>query len=455
MVPENPEHLHLFFLGVGGIGMSALARYYNLKGYHISGYDRTCTELTLALEREGVDVFYTDDPSHLTSAPDYVIYTPAIKEGMLLQHFRQNKTPMYKRAEVLGNIARSKFTIAVAGTHGKTTISSMIAHLLWASGRQCTAFLGGISNNLGSNFCFSSVAPFLVVEADEFDRSFHTLQPQIAVISSMDPDHLDIYGDAANMQEAFVQFGRLVKPQGTLICKSGLPQWETLSKQVRYASLDAADYCTHIVEINGLETRFNLVANQIRYEDLILNYPGWHNLENMTAAIAACSEAGIPVEELREGIASYSGVHRRFEVIINSSKLVFIDDYAHHPEELRAIITAARETFPGKRITGIFQPHLYSRTRDFADEFAASLSLLDELYLLDIYPAREKPIEGVSSTLILDAVLIKNKKLVTKDTLKGDDFFKDKNLQVLLTLGAGDISDLARPLKDNLLKLIF
>jgi UDP-N-acetylmuramate--alanine ligase len=452
MVPDDVNEVHLFFLGIGGIGMSALARYYNNKGHRISGYDRTCTPLTIALEAEGMDVFYTDSPALMASPPDYVVFTPAINEGQLFTHFKSLGIPMHKRSEVLGRITRGKFTIAVAGTHGKTTVCSMITHLLRSAKRPVTAFLGGISNDLGSNFCFAENAEFLIVEADEFDRSFLTLNPSIAVITSMDPDHLDIYGEASSLREAFLSFVGRVEPNGVLLQKAGLPVARISGKSKSYAQGDLADYRSHITENNGISTVFNLVVGHQRFEDLSMNYPGWHNIENMTAALAACIEAGVAVDELRDGVSSYSGVHRRFEIVIHSPDLVFIDDYAHHPVELNAIITSVRELFPGRHISGIFQPHLFSRTRDFADGFAESLSLLDALYLLDIYPAREKPIAGVDANLILDKVLIKNRKLVTKEQITEEGYFKDKNLQVLLTLGAGDVSDIVKPLKDNLLK---
>ncbi|REK34854.1 MAG: UDP-N-acetylmuramate--L-alanine ligase [Bacteroidetes bacterium] len=452
----------VYFLGIGGIGMSALARFYMARGVSVSGYDKTRTALTDELESEGMKISYDEAAEKL---PDFIldsknnknsiliIYTPAIpsdhagKNWLISQGFK-----LYKRSEVLGLIASKYYTVAVAGTHGKTTTSSMIAHMLVHAGKRCTAFLGGILKNYNSNFLDNTKGEgshILVAEADEYDRSFLTLFPDVSIITSMDPDHLDIYEDAKFMEESYRLFASQLKDKGKLIYKKGLPLSNTSAKSSAYSLKTDADCYPSDVRIERGRYYFDWNEGDVRLKDLSSGLPGLHNVENAVAAIAACRHLGLTEEEIRSGITSYSGVKRRFERILDTDRFTYIDDYAHHPEELRASISSAREMYPGKHITGIFQPHLYSRTRDFADGFAKSLSLLDSLILMDIYPAREKPIPGVTSELIFNKVPLENKILVSKDNLIGE--LNTEGIEVLLTLGAGDIDLFVEPIRDLLL----
>ena len=445
----------VYFLGIGGIGMSALARFFHRQGKQVMGYDKTRTALTIELELEGMAVHYDD---HVLEIPEIIrlgsrdrillIYTPAIpRDSHELNWFIDAGFRLYKRSEVLGLLTQNAKSIAVAGTHGKTTTSAMVAHILEDSGLHCNAFLGGITGNYNTNMLIHRDAQWTVVEADEFDRSFLTLSPTVAAITSMDADHLDIYGNHAFMIESFNLFAARVVPNGVLFCKSGLPlQTEALQNGVVHQSYGMDEQSTiravgiHIADgkyvfdwTNGAET----IAN------IRLGLPGRHNVENAVAAIAACRQAGVQPQAIKQALESFKGVKRRFDYALHNERIVVIDDYAHHPEELRAAIASARELFPDKHITGVFQPHLFTRTRDFADGFAQSLDLLDDTILLPIYPAREKPIEGVHSQMLLDKILNPSKILVEKEALLAQLLAKPR--EVIMILGAGDIDTCVAP----------
>jgi len=455
----------VYFIGIGGIGMSAIARYFHAHGKKVSGYDKTSTPLTVELEQEGIHIHFDDDPALALSeiqiadaasgtiSQTLVVYTPAVpKDHKELNYFLREGFTVMKRSQVLGLITENHFTIAVAGTHGKTTTSSMIAHLLTSSGINCTAFLGGISKNYDSNLLLPrdpSQKSVVVVEADEYDRSFLTLHPDIAVITSMDADHLDIYGDKNYMEDSYRLYAQQVKPEGMLIYKSGLPIGKINSKQKKYSLDESADYTASDIKVKDHRYYFTWRNNPGAIENLSTLMPGRHNVENVVAAIAVANELKVSPEKIYTAVHSYSGVKRRFDYQLQTNDVVYIDDYAHHPEELRACISSVRELYPGKKITGIFQPHLYSRTRDFADGFASSLSLLDDLILLDIYPARELPIEGVTAEMILNKVTIPNKTLCRKAEVINE--LNARKIEVLLTLGAGDIDQLVEPVRKFLI----
>jgi UDP-N-acetylmuramate--alanine ligase len=442
----------VYFLGIGGIGMSALARYFMNKGWKIHGYDRTPTSLTEILIQEGMEVHFEDNPDLIPDQVDLVVLTPAVPyDHQELQFFRNKGVHIVKRAELLGMISKEYRTIAVAGTHGKTTTSTMITHLLLSSRIGCTAFLGGISKNYETNFVLSDTSDLLVAEADEFDRSFLHLQPETAIITSMDADHLDIYGDHGNLLNTFVEFAGNIKDGGNLIMKYGLDLPMDISGRYSvytYGLDQLADFhAENLALIDGLY-HFDFTHPSGCMKDLVLGLPGKYNIENAVAALAICWLQRLSEPEVRTGLSSFKGVRRRFDIRVSKDRLVYIDDYAHHPEELSASISSARAMFSDRRITGIFQPHLFSRTRDFMDEFARSLELLDEVILLPIYPAREVPIPGISSDVLLSRIRKGNKKLVMKEELPG---ILDKNsLEVLMTLGAGDIDTLAGPIEKYL-----
>lgn len=438
----------VYFLGIGGIGMSALARYFNSQGKHVLGYDRTSTALTTELQVEGIPIHFDDSAleiPHIVRLTDkskvLVVYTPAIPgDSYELNWFLEHGYTMKKRSEVLGIITESSDTIAVAGTHGKTTTSSLVAHILQHSGMGCNAFLGGIAANYNSNLLLDPKARWTVVEADEFDRSFLTLSPQLTGITSMDADHLDIYGSHSYMLESFNLFAQKVRNGGEVIYKSGLPlETEKLmqAKVSTYTINDSADFRARDIRVEDGRYLFTFQSPGIKLENLELGLAGRHNIENATLACALALQAGADPECLPVALASFKGVRRRFEYVIRTPELVLIDDYAHHPEELRACIMSARELYPDKKITGVFQPHLFSRTRDFADEFAKSLELLDQIILLPIYPAREKPIEGIHSQMLLDKISGRAKSLVEKSELLAE--LRRNPQEVVLMLGAGDI----------------
>lgn len=436
---------NIFFLGIGGIGMSALARFFNTMGKSVSGYDRVSTPLTQALEHEGIDIHYTDDvknigTAYLSSETTLVVYTPAIpKAHAEWNYFKAQGFKILKRAEVLGLISKASKTLAVAGTHGKTTISTMLAHLLNASKLKANGFLGGIGKNFDSNLVLAENSDLVVTEADEFDRSFLQLYPHKALISSMDADHLDIYGAKEQLHDSFFEFINQIETNGDLVQKLGLP-YPKESTATRYTySLDenTADFYAKNIQLKVDKYTFDLQTPQGLFGNLELGVPGLVNLENAIGASALAILSGIEHDELQTGLLSYEGVKRRFDYRIKSDNLIYIDDYAHHPEELKAFISSVRAIYPNQKISGIFQPHLFSRTNDFADEFAQSLSLLDELFLLDIYPARELPIEGVSSEMIFKNVEVDFKILCNKENLM--EVISNKEFDILLTLGAGDI----------------
>ncbi len=455
------EHFSAYyFLGIGGIGMSALARYFHARGFRVAGYDRVGSVVTQGLQAEGVTVVHNESVSALPPAftdagSTLVVLTPAIPaDHPQLLYFRQQGFTIRKRAQVLGDITRLMKGLCVAGTHGKTTTSTIAAHLLHRSKVGCSAFLGGIANNYQSNLLLSRDSRIVVTEADEYDRSFHQLSPYMAVITAVDPDHLDIYGSPAAYRESFEHFSSLVTPGGALIVRKGLDLRLRPQKGVRcysYSLADGGDFHAENVRQAEDGIRFDFVTPTERVNDLCLKVPLMINVENSVAALALALLNGVTEDELRAGISSFEGIYRRFNVVYKSDKVVYIDDYAHHPVELTAGIRSIRELYPGRRVTGVFQPHLYSRTRDFASGFAEALSELDELLLLDIYPAREKPLPGVSSSIIFDEVNLKNKILCSKENLLS--LLSQKELDVLVTFGAGDIDrfvpEISRMLKEK------
>lgn len=451
----------VYFVGVGGIGMSALARYFEAKGKHVAGYDKTPSDLTAALINEGIRIHYMDDVALIPADckqvdSTLVVYTPAIPETHAeLNYFRENGFTLMKRAQVLGEITRSERGLCVAGTHGKTTTSSMLAHLLKQSHVDCNAFLGGILKNYNSNLMLSDKSDLAVIEADEFDRSFHWLNPYMAVITAVDPDHLDIYGTPEAYRESFEHFTSLIRPDGCLVMKKGLqlqPRLPKGAKLYTYSATEEADFFARNIRIGNGDIVFDFVTPMGCIEDVKLGVPVKVNIENGVAAMALAQLNGVTDEEIKRGMASFAGPVRRFDFHLKRNDIVLLDDYAHHPAELKASIQSVKELYPDKKITGIFQPHLYTRTRDFAADFAASLSLLDELILLDIYPAREEPIPGVTSQLIFDQVTLKEKRMIKKEELL--DLVKKEaaDFQVVLMLGAGNIDRLVEPVKQILEK---
>lgn len=458
---EMQKITSVYFVGVGGIGMSALARYFEAKGKHVAGYDKTPSDLTAALINEGIRIHYMDDVALIPADckqvdSTLVVYTPAIPETHAeLNYFRENGFTLMKRAQVLGEITRSERGLCVAGTHGKTTTSSMLAHLLKQSDVDCNAFLGGILKNYNSNLMLSDKSDLAVIEADEFDRSFHWLNPYMAVITAVDPDHLDIYGTPEAYRESFEHFTSLIRPDGCLVMKKGLqlqPRLPKGAKLYTYSATEEADFFARNIRIGNGDIVFDFVTPTGCIEDVKLGVPVKVNIENGVAAMALAQLNGVTDEEIKRGMASFAGPVRRFDFHLKRNDIVLLDDYAHHPAELKASIQSVKELYPDKKITGIFQPHLYTRTRDFAADFAASLSLLDELILLDIYPAREEPIPGVTSQLIFDQVTLKEKRMIKKEELL--DLVKKEaaDFQVVLMLGAGNIDRLVEPVKQILEK---
>ena len=432
--------------------MSALARYFKGQEKEVSGYDRTSTTLTRQLESEGIPVHYEDDPEQAPKDADLVVYTPAVpKDHKELLYYQQHSYTILKRSDVLGMITRSSFNICVAGTHGKTTITTMIAHILRHSGYGCNAFLGGIAVNYNSNF-WNDKRNVCVVEADEYDRSFLKLSPDIAVITAMDADHLDIYGTAGEVEQAFIDFSGKIKPGGTLLSKWGLKRTGDLrgARHLTYG-LGDGEFSAMDIHIQDGSYHFRVESKGWTLNDVVLNMGGLHNVENATAAIAVAHQLSIEDDRIRAAVAAFRGVKRRFEYIFRNKGVVFIDDYAHHPEELRALISGARGLYPGRKCTVIFQPHLFTRTRDFVEGFAESLELADEVLLLPIYPARELPIEGVTSRLIVDRMTPGKVRVVDKEELLRalDD---EKDLELVITAGAGDIDALVEPIRQILEK---
>lgn len=444
------EITRVYFIGIGGIGMSALARFFVEQGAEVSGYDRAETDLTKQLAGEGMDIHYTDDIEMLDRSTQLVIYTPAIpKDHSEFNWYLNNHYPVYKRSDVLQWITQSMHAITVAGTHGKTTISTMTAYLLRETNYGCNAFLGGISVNYDRNY-WSSKNDTAVVEADEYDRSFLKLHPDIAVLTAIDPDHLDIYGTVEEMENAFVQYTKNIKLGGTLLVKHGLHRTDLKGPVTMTYSLqnDAADvYAKNIVQKEGSYT-FDVVGRDWELEKVTLNIGGMHNVENAVAAITITEILGIDGAAVRRALAGFKGVKRRFEYVVKTSKVVYIDDYAHHPEELSSLIRSARQLFRERRCVVCFQPHLFTRTRDLADGFAHSLDMADEVILLDIYPARELPIEGVTSQMIADRMTNPAHTILSKEGLL--EYVRQAPLDLLITAGAGDIDKLVEPIKEIL-----
>lgn len=458
---EMQKITSVYFVGAGGIGMSALARYFRAKGKQVAGYDKTPSDLTAALIEEGIRIHYTDDISLIPEDckqidSTLVIYTPAIPETHTeLNYFKTNGFTLMKRARVLGEITRTERGLCVAGTHGKTTTSSMLAHLLKQSHVDCNAFLGGILKNYNSNLMLSDKSDLAVIEADEFDRSFHWLNPYMAVITAVDPDHLDIYGTPAAYRESFEHFTSLIRPDGCLVMKKGLqlqPRLPEGTKLYTYSATEEADFFARNIRIGNGDILFDFVTPDGCIPDVKLGVPVKVNIENGVAAMALAWLNGVTPEEIRRGMETFAGPVRRFDFHLKKDDIVLLDDYAHHPAELKASIQSVKELYPDKKVTGIFQPHLYTRTRDFAADFAASLSLLDELILLDIYPAREEPIPGVTSQIIFDRVTIPNKRMIRKEELLDLVQKEAASFEVVLMVGAGNIDRLVEPVKQILEK---
>ena len=439
-----------YFIGIGGIGMSALARFLHSRGVAVSGYDRVSTELTSLLEHEGMTIQYDDDPAALVENLDVVVYTPAIsKDNKILSYCIGKQYDVIKRSDLLQLVSRDTFNICIAGTHGKTTVSTMTAHILRHSGYGCNAFLGGIASNYDSNF-WSNPRPVCVIEADEYDRSFLKLIPDIIGITSMDPDHLDIYGTAEQMEEGFISFTQNLKPTGLLVSKKGLSR-ETDFKTNQHITYhlnnaEADVYAEGLVIENG-SYRYNVVGNGWSIENMLLNMGGMHNVENSLLAIAIAKNLGIENDKIINAVNAFRGVKRRFEYVVRTASVFYIDDYAHHPEELRALINGVRSLHPEKKLTIIFQPHLYSRTRDLADGFAESLDLADETWLLPIYPARELPMEGINSNTISTKM---KKGAMHVDAKVVLEKIKNEMPELIITAGAGDIDKLIDPIKEIL-----
>jgi UDP-N-acetylmuramate--alanine ligase len=450
------EYKLYYFLGIGGIGMSALARYFKHYGKQVSGYDKTQSALTNELQNEGIGCHFSEDVELLkkTISPFsknevLVVFTPAVPaDHAEYIYLKANGYTILKRSQVLGEITKSYNTIAIAGTHGKTTTTTMVTHLLRSAGVNCFSFMGGISKNYNTNFLLgdAKTEAWVVVEADEYDRSFLTLHPTIAIITSVDADHLDIYGDASHVKEGYALFAAQVKKDGVLIVKKNVDNELALTNKRLIYSLNLdTEYCARSIRIENAQFNYDIVSPVEPVSQVTLGIPGMHNVENSIAAVAVAQQIGVKAEVIKEALRSFSGVKRRFDYRVNEKNVVYIDDYAHHPEELKATIGSVRKLYPDKKITGIFQPHLFSRTKDFADGFAESLDMLDECILLEIYPAREKPIEGVSSQMLLGKMNIQNKWVMSKEDVL--EQVKNNRPQVLLTMGAGDIDRLVEPIE--------
>ena len=454
----NIKNLHsVYFLGAGGIGMSALARYLLFNRIKISGYDKTKTALTIQLQKEGMDIHYLDDIDQIPNDIDLAVYTPAIPQNLNeFQFLRESAIPMMKRAELLEILTEDKNTIAVSGTHGKTTVSCMISHILDNSGVGCTAFLGGILKNNDSNLIHSEKADWLVTEADEYDRSFLKLHPQIGLITSIDADHLDIYENYDNLLSSFSQFIKLIAEKGILIKKETVDiDVSKTEKEIQIFNYsltsESSDFYAQNIELQEGHYYFDIVTPTSIIKNVKLGVQGLINVENAIAATAAATLAGADMDEVRSAMSTFLGIKRRFDYQIKEKELIFIDDYAHHPEEIKGFVKSVKEMHPGKKILGIFQPHLYSRTRDFKNDFAISLELLDDIILLPIYPARELPIEGVNSEMILNRIKKNAKQICSKENLI--EVIKSKEFDILLTMGAGDIDQLVGQIKDSIKSL--
>ncbi|MES2809245.1 MAG: UDP-N-acetylmuramate--L-alanine ligase [Bacteroidota bacterium] len=437
----------VYLVGIGGIGMSGLARYFCHLGCIVCGYDKTPTDLTDELHNEGIQIVFEDNseliPKSFRDLDDstLVIYTPAIpKDSEILNFFKRKDFVLWKRSQVLGLISQGKFTIGVAGTHGKTTTSCMVAHILKHSGTDCSAFLGGIASNYQKNVLFGD-NDIVVVEADEYDRSFLTLHPDIAIVTSMDADHLDIYGNHSSLTESFRLYASQIKPGGQLIHRKGLD----LDNGFTYSITEEADAVAKNIRVDDGNFYFDFVSGDVSITNIKMGIAGLHNIENAVAAIKATMLVGVKPDAVKAALEAFRGVKRRFEYIVKTTEHVYVDDYAHHPEELRAAISSIKRLYPNRKLTTIFQPHLYTRTRDFVDGFAEVLDMSDELLLLDIYPARELPIEGVTSAMILDRMHLQNAQIIGKQ--EAIDKVKADKPELLLTVGAGDIDNLVQPIK--------
>ncbi len=453
---EKTTYGYIYFIGIGGIGMSAIARYYKHRGAVVSGYDKTESDLTRALISEGIGVHYSDDIDYIPKDIEntLVIYTPAIPEDLMeLRYVREKGYRVIKRSKIMGEISAGQKCLAIAGTHGKTTTSTLLAHILTESGEGCSAFLGGISKNYDTNLLLGKT-DIIVAEADEFDRSFLQLHPETAVITSMDADHLDIYSDIDNLKDAFREFAS--QTSGCLIVKKGLDisEKDTGAQLLTYSYDDSsADFHAGDITIDSCGyCSFTLNYPGGRIDGCKVGVPGWVNVENGIAAGAAALRSGVSPEKIRTALASFKGVKRRFDIHVNTPQCSYIDDYAHHPNEISAALKSMREIFPGRRITAVFQPHLYTRTRDFADGFADALSLADKLILLDIYPAREEPIPGVTSEIIFGKVKLADKILMKKEELMG--YLENEPVDVLATFGAGNIDRFTEAITEMLEKRI-
>jgi UDP-N-acetylmuramate--alanine ligase len=448
--PLGAEGSGLYFIGIGGIGMSAIARYFKSKGVKVSGYDKTQTALTLELEQQGINIHYEENLELIPKEVDLIVYTPAIPANHAeLQFYLSHNYRVVKRSDILKMITESSFNICVAGTHGKTTVSTMIAHILRHSGYGCNAFLGGISANYNTNF-WSSDRNVCVIEADEYDRSFLKLSPDVAVITAMDPDHLDIYGTAEEFEKTFIQFSQKLKKGGCLITKYNLKRSSEFKAHIHisYSFNDSkADVYAGTIKVETGSYVFNVTAKDWTLNNVKLHMGGLHNIENVVAAIAVAKYLNIEDKKIKDAIDDFKGVKRRFEYVLKNEKHVLIDDYAHHPEELRALISGVRSLFTQK-LSLVFQPHLFSRTKDQADGFAEVLDTCDEVVLLPIYPARELPMEGVSSEMILARMSLKHKSILSKEELK--QWVKETAPQLLVMAGAGDIDVLVEPIKQIL-----
>ena len=449
---KNLLHIrNVYFLGIGGIGMSALARYFKFTGRNVAGYDRTPTTLTRAMQAEGIDIHFEDDirkiPSNWDPANTLAVFTPALPdEHKELSWFREKPIGLLKRAKVLGLVCNERSGIAVAGTHGKTTVSTMVANILNKTNKGCGAFLGGISKNFGTNLLLPKVeSPWIVAEADEFDRSFLHLTPLLALVTSIDADHLDIYGQKDKIVESFEKFISQIQPGGSLVVKKGidLNTEKTTAKIYSYSLNKDADFTTENLQLNsdGGFYQFDIKTPNGIIEGCKMNYPGLLNVENAVGAASLAFLAGATPEEIKTGLEDYQGVIRRFDVQFKNEKYIYIDDYAHHPEELKAFISSLKELYKGRKIAGIFQPHLYSRTRDFSAEFAVSLDLLDTAILVPLYPAREEPIRGISSEIIFNQMKMQDKHLLSKPEVL--EILKNHDYDIVVTMGAGDIDGMA------------
>lgn len=451
---------YIYFVGIGGIGMSALARWFKANDFQVAGYDKTSTPLVQNLISEGIPVTLEDEVESIPLAfltdpsETLIVYTPAVPiQHKQMNYFRQENFMILKRSQVLGQLTKNLKTVGVAGTHGKTTTSSIVAHILRYSDVNCTAFLGGITQNYGTNLLLNAPTENLnevvcVVEADEFDRSFLTLFPEIAIVTSTDADHLDIYGKHENVLASFKEFVSQIDEEGALFMREGLEIADSSQAQVFTYSLDTGDYHAGNIRIENARFVFDIIYPGGLIKDLAMKIPGYHNIENSIAASAVALYLGVSDENIKGALESYKGVKRRFEYQVELPGKVYIDDYAHHPSEIEAFLSSVKALYPGRHITGIFQPHLFTRTRDFADGFSESLSLVDRLLLLDIYPARELPIEGVNSEMLLDKIQIEDKHLVSKKDVL--DLLPKLNTDIVVTIGAGDIDTLVGPIKNIL-----